>query len=81
MLEKLKGLGRWGRLGLVASAVWVLVSLVGFFSEAYKPATSGRFARPATFDLAEFLAGWVVLGILPVFLAWGIAWALAAGRK
>lgn len=68
-------------MGLVVSTVWVLVSLVGAFSAAYKPATSGRFSGPATFDFADFLAGWVVLGILPVLLAWGIAWALSAKAR
>lgn len=81
MLEKLNGLGRWGRLGLVGSAVWVLVSLVGSFGAAYTPATSGRFAEPATFDFAEFLVGWIVIGILPVLLVWGIAWALSAKAR
>lgn len=70
--------GRWGRLAVIASAVWILMTLVSSFQVAYAPAKSDRFARPATFDFAEFLAGWVVLGILPVILAWGIAWALSA---
>ncbi|PYG00751.1 hypothetical protein D893_02257 [Thioalkalivibrio sp. ALE21] len=82
MLSKLNRLGRKGRSGVVGSVVWVVLTFVMFFDMAYQPATSSRVGSgSATFDLAEFLGGWIVLGMLPVLIGWGIAWALSADRQ
>ncbi|MEX2163091.1 MAG: hypothetical protein WD823_02455 [Sulfuricaulis sp.] len=61
----LSGLSRGARIGLVVSAVWIII----IFTIAVSDATG--YSR---FKAETFFGIFFIIGVLPVMVGWGIRW-------
>jgi len=69
------------RLGLLASVLWVISAFViALNANTY---TYGSDYSPRTgVNLIGFVTGFIVFGVMPIILAFGLSWVAAArGRK
>ncbi len=62
----LSELSRTARIGLIISLCWIVVVFTVSFDEA-----SESYSK---FDMSSFLGGFMIIGVLPVVIGWGVRW-------
>ena len=67
------------RVGVLASVLWIILVLVVTINANYN--FTSRYGPHREFNLLGFFNGFVVFGIIPILLAFGVAWVAAARRR
>ena len=69
------------RVAALCSALWLIITFVISINAADNSAVRNLRRGQPNFDSTEFISMFVVFGILPVLLLWGIIWIRSAPTK
>jgi hypothetical protein len=66
---------------ILCSAVWILLILVISLGLADHPVSQRRSHYSGGFDFVEFISIFMLVGIVPVLLVWGVMWIRSTPAK
>lgn len=62
------------RIGIVASAVWLVLALATCFYKGSHLVSEGGWREREVIEVGMVIPNYLVFGILPVILSWGVVW-------
>lgn len=75
--SKLCGINHKIRIGIVCSAIWLIVAMAIAIGNA-----SNTDMRERTFvEMGSFTINFLFIGVLPLVVSWGVIWIKSANRE